>query len=381
MEPGSNCFEDNIMLRAIDKWLLPYLTRQRAVLRPKGEIHVMLCVCDHFEPLHDTDHSGALGRMDEWLERWPAMVKEFADISSDGIGPRHTLFYPIEQYDQEIVSRIADLCQASGAEGEVHLHHENDTAENLERVLLEGRDALAGHGLLAREKVSGEPRYGFIHGNWALDDSDPRGANCGVRGELGILRKTGCYADFTMPSAPHPTQTRTINSIYYAEDSMAGKSHDRGEMLKIEGPAGESRERSLKHLLMVQGPLGLNWRRRKWGVLPKVENAELTGANPPSQQRFRLWRELAPSVEGCADWVFIKLHTHGGIPQNYETLLGDGMRRFYDSLGGLADEGVKLHFVSARELTNMIHAAAQGHSGDAHEYRDHGLVQAPQSAE
>ena len=39
-----------------------------------------------------------------------------------------------------------------------------------------------------------------------------------VNNELEILRDTGCYADFTMPSAPHPTQTWKINSIYSASD-------------------------------------------------------------------------------------------------------------------------------------------------------------------
>lgn len=333
----------------------------------------MLCVCDHFEPLHDTDHSGALRRMEEWQQRWPAMVNEFAGIGSDGVGPRHTFFYPVEQYDEQIVRRIAEVCRSSGAETELHLHHDDDTAENLQRVLIEGRDALAGHGLLARENTSGVPRYGFIHGNWALDDSDPRGANCGVRGELGILRQTGCYGDFTMPSAPHPTQTRTINSLYYAKDSMAGKSHDRGESVHWANPAGDERRTAEDHLLMVQGPLGLNWKWRKWGLLPKVENAELTGANPPSAQRFDLWSDLAATVDGPGrpDWRFIKLHTHGGIPQNYETLLGDPMRRFYDSLSHLAERGVHLHFVTARELTNIVHAAEDGLRGDPAQYRDH----------
>ena len=328
----------------------------------------MLCVCDHFEPLHDTDHTGALRRMEEWQKRWPAMVKEFAGIGGGSVGPRHTFFYPVEQYDEKIVGRIADVCRDSGAETELHLHHDADTAENLECVLIEGRDALAGHGLLAREKGSGVPRYGFIHGNWALDDSDPQGVNCGVRGELGILRRTGCYADFTMPSAPHPTQTRIINSVYYAQDSMAGKSHDRGRLVAA-NETGDLRD-SADQLLLVQGPLGLNWKWRKWGLLPKVENAELTGTNPPTAMRFDLWSELAPVVAARPEWRFVKLHTHGGIPQNYITLLGDPMRRFFDSLAGMAERGVRVHFVSARELTNIVHAAEAGCVGDPSEYRD-----------
>ncbi|MEJ7636728.1 MAG: hypothetical protein WKF75_01760 [Singulisphaera sp.] len=50
-----------------------------------------------------------------------------------------------------------------------------------------------------------------------------------VNNEIDVLRETGCYADFTLPSAPSPTQTRQINSIYYAsDDPRRPKSHDRG---------------------------------------------------------------------------------------------------------------------------------------------------------
>ena len=68
------------------------------------------------------------------------------------------------------------------------------------------------HGLLSRDRYTGEVGYGFIHGNWALDNSRPDGRMCGVDNELDVLRETGCYADFTLPSAPSPTQTRKINS-------------------------------------------------------------------------------------------------------------------------------------------------------------------------
>ena len=74
------------------------------------------------------------------------------------------------------------------------------------------------HGLLACDRRTGRPAYGFIHGNWALDNSRPDGRWCGVNNELDVLRETGCYADFTFPSAPSPTQPRKINSIYYAVD-------------------------------------------------------------------------------------------------------------------------------------------------------------------
>ena len=88
-------------------------------------------------------------------------------------------------------------------------------------------------------RLTGEVKYGFIHGNWALDNSLPDGKHCGVNNELDVLRETGCYADFTLPSAPSPAQTRTINRIYYAiDDPLRPKSHDTGVPVGS-GPAPE----------------------------------------------------------------------------------------------------------------------------------------------
>ena len=98
------------------------------------------------------------------------------------------------------------------------------------RRSLDFKELLADrHGLLSRDRRTGELAYGFIHGNWALDNSRPDGRWCGVNNELDVLRETGCYADFTLPSAPSPTQTRKINSLYYAvDDPAAPRSHDTG---------------------------------------------------------------------------------------------------------------------------------------------------------
>ena len=107
-------------------------------------------------------------------------------------------------------------------------------------------------GRLLRRNATGELTYGFIHGNWALGNSRPDGRWCGVNDEISILRKTGCYADFTMPSAPDCTQTRTINSIYYATDDLERpKSHDTGIPARVGAAAPENA------LLMIQGPLAL----------------------------------------------------------------------------------------------------------------------------
>lgn len=356
------------MIRAMDIWL-PAFLRQKAACYPEGA-HLVLSVCDHFEPFHDTDKAGAVAAMDDWTRLWPLIAGGFRD--SGGNGVKHTFFYPIEQYDADIVECVAVLCRKTGAETEVHLHHHDDTAENLRSVLKVGVQQLMEHGLLCRDS-SQRPRFGFIHGNWALDNSDPNGCNCGVDDELGVLREAGCYADFTMPSAPHRAQTRTVNSIYYARDTNARKSHDSGKSVQTRKTS--SLRDAMDHLLMVQGPLALNWKKRKWGVMPKVENGEISGANPPTALRLELWERYCPKVEGGPAWIFVKLHTHGGIARNYNTLLGSPMKRFHEYLQhwmkGGGGAGMRLHYATAREMVNMIHAAEDGCSGNPEEYRNY----------
>lgn len=362
------------MLRAFDRWLIPYLNRARRQWPDHETWHVMLAVCDHFEPFHDTDLAGARNTMKAWKDQLPCLANRHRD--SAGVGYKHTFFYPVEQHHEEIVGTLADLCRQTGSEVELHLHHHHDTEAGLEEKLDAGLADLQRLGCLGRDHA-GQVRFGFIHGNWALDNcGDPDGRNCGVSNELGILRRKGCYADFTQPSAPHPTQTRTINSIYYAEDTPEPNSHDSGTLVqKLVTPALRDRH---DHLLMVQGPLGLNWRRRKWHLIPKVENSELSGANPWSMGRWPLWLELAPGITDGAPWIFVKLHTHGGISRNYNALLGDPSEAFHSASKDAIEGGtrIQLHHVSSREMVNMIHAAEDGCGGNPEEYRNY-LYQPP----
>ncbi len=353
------------MYKAFDQWLPSYLFRRHPRVGSGGTTDIMLAVCDHFEPgTRGAEQAVALERMQRWNTEFPKLIEPFRD--ADNVRPRHTFFFPSEQYDPEIMSRLETLCAASEGECELHLHHKNDTAETMRTKLRDGCEKLARHGFLSRDK-SGQVRYAFIHGNWALDNSHPQGLNCGVTNELAVLQETGCYADFTMPSAPHPTQTRTINSIYYARGTAKPKSHDTGT------PAQTGRKPDENEFLLVQGPLGLNWTRRKFGLLPRLENADLTGANPPTPDRMKLWMNLGIHVTGQPDWVFIKLHTHGALPANMPTMLGDPIRRFHEHLLREYNDGKKyrLHYVSAREMVNIIHAAEAGETGNAGQFRNY----------
>jgi hypothetical protein len=354
--------------RSLDRWLFSYFSQgvTRRPPLPHAAVHVILCIADHFEPRNaKPSASQARERVRRWVEEYPELCRQFRD--SDGNPPRQTFFYPIEMYDEAEVDALAGLCRSGLAEVEIHLHHDDDTAENLRTTLLSFKDRLARrHGLLARNRNTGELAYGFVHGNWALDNSRPDGRLCGVNNEIDVLRETGCYADFTLPSAPDPTQTSKINSIYYAiDDPRRPKSHDSGTDVGV-GPVPPN------GLMMIQGPLVLSWRRRKWGVLPRIENGCLQGNQPPSLDRLDDWLRARVQVPSRPDWFFVKLHTHGAPEGNAQVLLGEPMIAFHRALGRRAqsDPSFRFHYVTAREMYNLVRAASAGWQGTVNEARN-----------
>jgi hypothetical protein len=228
------------------------------------------------------------------------------------------------------------------------------------------------HGLLPRHRVTRELGYGFVHGNWALDNSRPDGRWCGVNDELDVLRETGCYADFTMPSAPSLTQTRKINSIYYAvDDPRKPKSHDWGTDVGAVGA------RPANALMLIQGPLMLDWGRRKGGVIPRIENGCIQASQPPSMARLDLWMKAGVRIAARPDWIFIKLHSHGATEINQQVMLGDPMVSFHEDLArraGAADGNFRYHYVTAREMYNLAKAAEAGWTGSVDDARDYEMV-------
>lgn len=329
---------------------LPFLVADRfkKKLRPIRPKHVYLCICDHFEPYWgQATSTQARARLQAWIDGWPRLAERHRD--AHGRPLRYSFFYPEEEYRHDDLEQLAGLCRAGYGEVEIHLHHDKDTSANLRRTLVDYRNRLhQEHGLLSIDQRSGNIVYGFIHGNWALDNSRPDGRWCGVNDEISILQQTGCYADFTMPSAPSPTQTRQLNSIYAAvDDPERPKSHDTGEPLR----AGHCPE----GLLMIQGPLLLSFRRRKALVLPRIENGELTAANPVTTKRCADWIDAGVHVQGAADHLFVKLHAHGCQEDFQSWFFGGGGDCLFESLQETTDQlGAQLHFVSARELVNQV---------------------------
>src|SRR5439155_13649597 len=130
------------------------------------------------------------------------------------------------------------------------------------------------------------------------------------------------------------------------------KSHDLGTPAKTAAtPPADS-------LLMIQGPLALDWRWRKWGLIPRIENGDLTQRRPPTIERLRNWIAAGVGVAGRDDWRFVKLHTHGVHEPNTAMLLGEPMRVFHAALAQLAAENDWFHYyyVTAREMAALVHS-------------------------
>jgi hypothetical protein len=316
---------------------------------------IYFSICDHFEPYRNkADRNTARKRIQKWIAEYPKIAEKHLDV--DGQPLKYSFFYPAEEYREDDLVEIANLCHAGFGEVEVHLHHDNDTPENLRKTLLDYKRRLyEKHALLSVNKETADISYGFIHGNWALDNSRSDGRWCGVNNEINILAETGCYGDFTMPSAPSDTQTRKVNSIYYAiDDPQRPKSHNTGKDVAI-GKKGEG-------LLMIQGPLGLTWQNRKYGLFPRIENGGLLANNPPTMERIKSWIKAGISVKDAPEQIFIKIYTHGAQENMIKMLFDDGglEKIFYCFNKITANSEIGLHYLSAREMANVILAIEKG---------------------
>jgi len=312
--------------------------------------HVWFVIADHFEPYwRNTDDALARDRVAQWRRAWPEIAREHRD--SSGRPPRYTFFYPEEEYRPGLLDTLAEMVRDDIADMEIHLHHDGEGEQNFVDRMSSFRDALeARHGLLRR--VDGQLVFGFIHGNWALDNSRPDGRWCGLNNEISLLARLGCYADFTLPCVPSPAQAGPVNAIYWALDDPARpRSHDNGWLATAGGETGD--------LLMVPGPLALNWEgRRPWR--PRVETGELAANWLPTAHRVRLWIDRAPRI---AEHAFIKLFTHGTQERNAAALLGGALHQALHLIREeCARRGLTLHFVSAWEARQAIGRLLLGRS-------------------
>jgi hypothetical protein len=357
------------------RWIRGYglhLLRKLGAPRVLGPRHVLFSMCDHYEPLWG-GATAAHGRerVARWERDYPALAGEFRDAY--GRPPQHTFFFPGEQYSDDSLAALGRLARAGLGEVELHLHHDGDDASKLDHDIRSYLHAYAQHGHLSRD-AGGRLRYAFIHGNWCLANSRRDHKYCGVDSELDVLFDTGCYADFTFPSAPDETQPGIVNQIYWPTgDRRRARAHENGVRARV-GQVMADR------ILMIQGPLALA-RREGRHLSGRIESGAVTANDPATASRVNTWVSQGIHVEGRPEWVFVKVHTHGAPDAQARSLLGEAGRAMHWALRRYNDgEEFVLHYVSAREMFNIALAGMHGLRGDPDDHRDRFLRPPPVTA-
>ncbi|MGA1983708.1 MAG: hypothetical protein ABSG84_14730 [Acidobacteriaceae bacterium] len=336
--------------RHAEIWFAPYLKgRLRKAMRTTKLKRAWVAITDHYEPLGmAATLETALSRVGSWRDRWPRIAED-APRDAAGQRPQYSFFYPQEEYRRELLDGIAEMVRLGVGDVEVHLHHDNDRPDSFIRNVNEYcRRLTDDHGLLRR--LDGRTVFGFIHGNWALDNSRPDGKWCGLNGEIALLRDLGCYADFTMPSLPSATQSRVVNQIYWCTNNPDNRprSFDRG----IEATVGGGKRGDL---LMITGPVGLRFDGR---LIPRLETGEIAGYDMPAPSRIHEWFDVAPTI---GDDLFLKLYTHGAPERNLEPLLGGGLSNLFRWLVEEANRrDIEIHWATAWQMFQAADALIHG---------------------
>ena len=283
-----------------------------------------------------------MARVAHWQRRWPEIAAA-APRDASGRPPKFTFFYPQEEYEHEILSALEGMHRDGIADVDVHIHHDNDTNAGFREKITSFCNRLhEHHGFLRMHH--GRLVFGFIHGNWALDNSRPDGRWCGVTGELQALRDLGCYADFTMPSLPSATQGHIANRIYWTTgDPTKPRGFDHG----LDAVPGGGRRGDL---MMIPGRWACGSANR---LVPRIEAGELAAYDQPTAYRVNGWLDLAPRI---GEDIFLKLYGHTAREDNAAALLGELPRSgslqpmFRDIHATAAARGLELHWVTAYEM-------------------------------
>jgi hypothetical protein len=352
----------------------------------------MFAFVDHFEP-DNFKSTTPPQELIAWVDDHMALATKHVD--ADGQHPKHGYFLIVEPtIGNSLHARMAGIeltwlnkATYSGCgEVEYHLHHgvSDERTRTEAEAIAEVRSLTAtamgfwnDYGACWTAEVVPRCTFGFVHGNWALDNSlwntgYPR--TCGVNHELSLLRELGCYADFTLPSwstMDSPIQ----DSIYYAKDDDDWGSYKKPtntQLVQVGQPA-------FGDLMLIEGPTssGNAYQRSNIGI--KTGSGGYT--DPPALGRMDVWVGRNIHVIGRDNWIFVKVYTHGcaqhfaDCPAAWDAFFGPTAGKFYSDIEAKYNDGVnwKLHYVSAREMYNIIKAAEAGMTGDPNQYRDYAI--------
>jgi hypothetical protein len=322
----------------------------------EGPRHLLVFYTDHFEP------ASHLNRVQRWETDFPRLALKHRD--HEGRPQQHTWFYPAEQPIDANLEGLQRLVAGGFGEVEVHLHHGNDTYQTLERKLQDGLTYFQRFGFA--RTIDGKTSWGFVHGNFALDNADGRASRCGVNEELTLLRANGAYADFSFPAVWNTSQPKFVNVIYEAQDDPQPKSYDRQFPFQA---------RPSDRLPIFTGPLTAYLTLDPLRAFYKVEDANVHPTVPMTPERVDQWVRANIHVPGRPEWVFIKMWGHAASSDEEvaDNVPGGTFERALERLEQHYNDGHSyvLHYVTAREAYNVARAAAAGRSGDPTQYYDY----------
>jgi len=345
------------------RWFLDHLRHHQPfdprLLPSHTQIEVMVAVVDHFEPGGRNGDNAAAERVASWCADYRKIAERHQD--ADGRPPQHTWFYRLEYLNPGCIQALSQEAYRGFGEVEFHLHHGHDTHETFAAKLQAGLTLSNQFGAMLTAEAKPRRRFAYIAGNWSLDNGTFDAEKSGCNTELIALREAGCFADFTFPAIGTRAQPRKTNAIYYATDDPRPKSYDTGVDVEVgRSPCGD--------LMIVQGPLLFDW------AAGNFESSAIENSSPPSAHRLESWLRANVHVSGRPEWVFVKLHTHG--LQSEEAFLSEQLGELFEAMElKWSRPPFRLHFVTAREMYNIIKAAEAGNSGDPNSFRDFDVPQ------
>jgi len=161
-----------------------------------------------------------------------------------------------------------------------------------------------------------------------------------------------------------------INSIYYAlDDPNKAKSYNTGKHVRKNG-------KEWGDLMMIQGPMHAYFLYKNIAGL-RIMGDAVNGNSHVAKGRIDLWVKTGIHVKGAGNVVIIKTHTHGAV--DYEAVLGNELHGILHYLETQYNDGNRymLHYVTARELFNIVKAIEHGEPADnIEQYRNY-KIQSP----
>ncbi|MDR0305742.1 MAG: hypothetical protein LBI42_02775 [Chitinispirillales bacterium] len=340
------------------RWLVSYIKRERRKKFWIGDepVHLHVAFCNHLSPFrNNVNQEIAEHRIVTWGREYSRFASEHRD--SQGRQPVHTFFYDESGYNPRFVDTLYKMCKAEIADVEILLRQKNDTSESFKRKLEGFRDVLFHHHGLLRRVGEDKIFFGFIYDGSAQSSSQLQKQFYDLKQKSLILKECGCYADFTFPSTPDTAQPPVINSIFFSDTADTKNNlYERGCRASIHNWSEED-------LLIIQGPLGVNWRNRRLCLFPRIETGEISSRNRFTPHRAKLWLDTPAQIEGAPGHIFLKLHTYGAVDSTVRYLFGEsGMHDLYGYLEKTfhCNQGFFLHYVSAYEMYRRVQAVCQG---------------------